>query len=249
MREETRYHPDAVIGEFGRVASAVARGEPRDAILEVIASSVRRLVDADLTTVALRLRNGRVRTVAADGVDADRYRGQEYDPESSYAVHVLRSGVPVVVDDLSSVPLAKFRAAGQPLGPTVFAPIRVEGPYGSLSACRVRGREPFSTTDLDVISAFAAQSGTVIENDGRRRKTIGEELERERSRIAAELQGSAINEIFAASLTLARVVNECRGQERELVVHAVGSLDHSIKLIRQAVYGLRDRAESGRPDE
>ena len=55
MRDEARYSPDAVIGAFGHVASAIAAGGRRDAVLNLIASSVRELVEGDLAGVALRL--------------------------------------------------------------------------------------------------------------------------------------------------------------------------------------------------
>jgi two-component system, NarL family, sensor histidine kinase DevS len=240
MRNEARYSPDAVIGAFGHVASAIAAGGRRDAVLNLIASSVRELVDGDLAGVALRLPDGRVQTVVADGVDADFHRGEIYEADRSFADRVLRTGQPLVVDNLSEVPAAGRAVPGCNLGPSAFVPIRVNGPYGVLSVCRLVGRESFTDTDLDVIACFAAQSALVIENDCRRRRANALQRISDQARIAEELHDTAISEIFSASLTLSQLVNQTTDDERELAVHTIGSLDNAIKLIRQAIFGLNE---------
>lgn len=241
MRQEARYSPDAVIGAFGRVAAAVAAGGHRDSVLSLIAIEVRDLVDGDLASVTLRRDDGMLTTVVAEGVDADKYRGQIYPGEKSFSDQVLRTGEPMVVEDLSAVYVAlrQFPEIAA-LGPSAFVPVRIDGPYGALSVCRVVGKPTFTQTDLDVIACFASQSALVIQSDCRRRRNASLDLIAEQARIAADLHDTAINEIFSASLTMSGLVNQTNPDQRELVVHAISALDNAIKLIRQAIFGLSE---------
>ncbi|MEY2473163.1 MAG: hypothetical protein QOK28_2492 [Actinomycetota bacterium] len=240
MLDEMKYHPDAVIGAFGRVAAAVAAGGRRDAVLSLIASSVCELVDADVAGVTLRLDDGMLMTVVAEGVDAESFRGRVYPPEGTSTDRVLRTGEAVLVDNLSDVPVIGARLPGVALGPSAFVPVTIDGPYGVLSVSRLVNRPGFSDVDLDVIRCFAAQSALVVQNDCRRRRNVALDLIAERARIAEDLHDTAINEIFSASLTMSGIANQASPEQRELVVNAINALDNAIKLIRQAIFGLSE---------
>jgi signal transduction histidine kinase len=127
-----------------------------------------------------------------------------------------------------------------PIGPIAFVPVVIDGPYGVLAVSRSVGRPQFSQMDLDVIACFAAQSALVIENDCRRRRNISLDRIADQARIAAELQDTAISEIFSASLTMSRLANSSDPEAAGLAVHAISSLDNAIKLIRQAIFGMKE---------
>ena len=238
--EDTKFHPDEVIGAFGRVASAIAAGRRRNEVLQLIASSVRELVDGFLAAITLPLEDENLMTVAADGPDAASYRGKIYPADGTTTAQVLSTGHAFVVEDLSAVPVIGARLPGVPLGPTAFVPVVIDGPYGVLSVSREVGAEPFTETDLEVIACFAAQSSHVIQIDCRRRRTAELDRVTDHVRIAAQLQDTAISEIFSASLTMSRLANSGDATQSELAVHAISSLDNAIKLIRQAIFGLRE---------
>ena len=240
MLGDTKFQPDRVIAAFGRVAAAIAAGRRRNEVLQLIASSVRDLVDGDRATVILPARDGYLLTVAADGIDAHVFRGQVYPAEGTSTQRVLRTGETLVVDNLTEDPVVGPRLNGLPIGPIAFVPVTIDGPYGVLSVSRTLGRPQFSQTDLDGIACFAAQSALVIENDCRRRRNISLDRVADQARIAAELQDTAISEIFSASLTMSRLANSSDPEAAELAVHAISSLDNAIKLIRQAIFGMKE---------
>jgi GAF domain-containing protein len=246
MLYDTKYHPDAVIGAFGRVAAAVANGGRRDAVLSLIATSVLELVGADSAGVTLRAADGQLVTVVAEGADAESYQGVRYPPEGTSTDRVLRTGEAVVVDNLSTVPVIGVRLPGVALGPTAFVPVMVDGPYAVLSVSRLVGRPVFTDTDLEVIRAFAAQSALVIQNDCQRRRSMALDVIAAQARLADELHDTAIQEIFAASLMMSGLANQIDKEQRELVVTAIGALDNAIKLIREAIFGLREDGATAR---
>jgi GAF domain-containing protein len=239
--EHVGWYASAVIGAFGRVAAAVVAGRRRDEVLQVIASSARQLVDADLAGVTLLLDDGDVLTVAADGLDAELYRGRRYASEGTTTDKVLRTGKIVVIEDMSTAPLVRARLPDADMGPTVFVPIIIDGPYGSLSVSRRIGREPFDDDEISVLATFAAQAALVLERDCQRRRAAELDRVAEQARIAAQLQENAVNEIFNASLLLSRLANEIGDSDKQgLVFHSIDALDNAIKLIRQAAFGLND---------
>ena len=242
---ESRFHPDRVISAFGKVAAAIAAGGRRNDVLQLIAASVRDLVDADLAGVTLRLPNDELLTVAADGPGSARHLGRRYPHEGSRSDVVLRSGKTLVIDDLSANAEVTSRVPGLGLGPTVFAPVLIDGPNGVLAVSRVVGREIFTADEVELITSFAAQAALVLRRECERRRAAALARVADQARIAAELQDTAISEIFAASLTMSRLAGSADPEESELAVHAIASLDNAIKLIRQAIFGMEEsRGES-----
>jgi GAF domain-containing protein len=245
--DELRFHPDQVIGAFGRVAAAIAAGRRRNDVLQLIASSVRELVDADLAGVTLRLANDDLFTVAADGPDGPLYVGRRFAHEGTTSDIVLRSGETIVVEDLSANPTVARRLPGSRLGPTVFAPVMIEGPYGVLSVSRFVGRASFTEDEVELIRSFATQAAIVLARECERQRAATVDKVNDQARIAAELQDTAISEIFSASLTMSRLASSSNPDEAALAAHAIASLDNAIKLIRQAIFGLKESGAG--PDE
>jgi GAF domain-containing protein len=233
----------AVIGAFGRIASAVVAGRQRNEVLGMIAASTRQLVDADLAAVVLHLPGDDLLITAADGLDADRYRGMCYRAAGTSSEHVVRTGESVVVENLSNMPVVEGRITGLALGPTAFVPITVDGPNGALGVSRLVGRDQFDQEDIALVRTFAGQAALILERDCQRRRA--RELDRitEQTRIATELHENAAGEVFSASLLLSRLASDLdeNASERALLIDAIDRLDHSIKLIRDAAFNLSGR--------
>jgi len=69
----------------------------------------------------------------------------------------------------------------------------------------------------------------------------------DRDRLAAELQSSVVQRIFAAGLKLQAVLSLAPGGEvRHRVESSVDDLDDAIRLLRQAIFGLERRSRPGR---
>jgi GAF domain-containing protein len=233
--------PDEVVAAFGRVANAIVSGAERDEVLASLVTVLRELVDGDIAAVALRLPDGNLEVLAAEGVDAHIYRGVRFAPAGTETDHVMRTGETLGVENLSArysdnPPLP----SGNP-GPAVFVPLRVDGPDGALAVMRLKGRADFAEDERQLIRAFTDQAAAMLEGDLDRRRDVLLDRINDQARIAQELNSSAINELYAAGLTLSRLYNQATDREtRELVVRAIAVLDGAIKLIRQAVFGLAD---------
>jgi GAF domain-containing protein len=231
--------PDAVVAAFGRVANAIVSGAERDDVLTSIVSSLRELVDGDIAAVALRLPDGNLEVLAAEGVDADLYIGARFPPAGTTVDQVMRTGETLGVENLSAKYATKPSLPGGNPGPAVLVPLRIDGPHGALAVMRLAGREDFEEHERALIRTFTDQATAMLEGDLDRRRDAVLERINDQVRIAEELNSSAINELYNAGLTLSRLYNRTTDREtRELVVRAIEVLDHTIKLIRQAVFGL-----------
>jgi GAF domain-containing protein len=240
MQTAQREYASAAITTFGRMASAVVAGRGRNEVLDLLAASARQLLRADVATVALRGSDGDVQIVATVGAEAEAYRGTRFPPEGTSTDHVLRTGEPIVVRDISDDPVVGPRLNGAPIGPIVFVPISVDGPYGVLSVGRLRGGAVFDNDDVAVLQTLADQAALVLELDCHRRRAADRDRLAAGSRVAADLQERAVSEVFAATLTLSQLANSVSdASQRELVVQAIDALDRAIKQIRQsALSGL-----------
>jgi GAF domain-containing protein len=235
---ESKFHPDDVIGAFGRVAAAIAGGQRRNDVLQLIAASVRKLTDADVAGVTVRLANDDLLTVAADGPGTSQYLGRRFIHEGTATDVELRSGEAILIRDLSANPAVARLLPELALGPTVFAPVLLDGPYGVLTVARYPRREVFSSEEVELIGSFAGQAALVLGRECERQRAAARDRLADQARIAAELQDTAISEIFSASLTMSRLANSADPEEADLAVHAIASLDNAIKLIRQAIFGI-----------
>jgi len=125
--------PDEIVAAFGRVANAIVSGAERDEVLTSLVGSLRQLVDGDVAAIALRLPDGDLEILAAEGVDAEVYLGQRFAPTGTESGHVMSTGETVAVENIS----ARYSQnpslpSGNP-GPAVFVPVRVDGPDGALA--------------------------------------------------------------------------------------------------------------------
>jgi GAF domain-containing protein len=238
---ESRFHPDRIIGAFGRVAAAIAAGQRRNDVLQLIAEAVCGLVDADLAAVTLILNNDDLLTVAAAGVNSPGQKGRRFHHEGASVDLVMRSGDTTVVKNLSADPEVARRIPELHLGPGVFAPLLIDGPSGMLCVSRNFGRDQFAPEEVEVIGSFASQAALVLRRECERQRAANLDRIADQARIASELQDTAISEIFAASLTMSRLANSADAEQSELAVHAIGSLDNAIKLIRQAIFGMQEK--------
>jgi GAF domain-containing protein len=237
----TRTSPDEIVAAFGHVAAAIVSGAERDEVLAAIVAALRPLVDGDTVALALRLPDGNLEVLAAEGVDADMYRGARFEPTGTETDRVMRTGETVGVKNLSANYADNPPMPGGNPGPAVFVPVRVDGPDGALAVMRLKGREDFGEEERQLIRAFTEQTTAMLEGDLDRRRDAMLERINEQARIAAELNSSAINELYDAGLTLSRLYNHARDVEtRRLVLRAIEVLDGTIKMIRQAVFGQNE---------
>jgi signal transduction histidine kinase len=246
--ERTRHH-EAVIEALSEVASTLVAGTARDDVLQLIAGRARELVGGDLAAISLLLPDGRLQATVADGGGADSIVGEAFSATQSVAGEVLRTGQPVMVDDVSSDPRVAQQRLREGFGPALFVPLTDEGePYGALSVIRLHGSARFTSGDAELLGSFAAQANVVLELDSRRAQLDRLTLLESQERIARDLHDSAIQRIFAASLMLTGAASQVgEGPLRERIEQAVDELDTATRLIRGVIFDISSRSSSDEP--
>jgi signal transduction histidine kinase len=170
----------------------------------------------------------------------------ELDPQ---AVYTLRSGEPVVVEDLDAEqrfgPAPVLREHGVVSAVSVVIPGR-DRPFGVLGAYATSFRI-FSENDVNFLQAVANVLATAVERTEAEQERR-EVREAERSRMARDLHDEALGDLSYA-LAEAQLVQSMSGEEEttqrlERLVEAIKRAGHQL---RGAVYDLRLGAEQDRP--
>ena len=225
------------------IAHAALSSDDPDEVLRLVVRSAAELAEADLGLVMARGEDGRVTVEAAHGD-----RGRDDDPVGlvlsarSSAARVARSGVPVVVDDVTTDPrTAPFvPKALRGYGPFAAAPFGTrERPLGVLTVYRRRGADPFTPAAVEILTAFAAQAGLVVllaeGSTARQRVAVYEE----RERIARDLHDVTVQRLYAAGMQLDRLSRRVSRRHAATLTEAVDQLDETITEIRATVGRLR----------
>ena len=151
--ENARLHEDAARRERWLAAGAeltavLLRPDTEESALQIVADRARELAGADASWVVAGPDDGHLTLRVVSGMPADPTVMARLDLSSSLARSVVRSGVPIAVEDLSADRRALDVAAAlgwDPLGPTVIVPLRssqdvdgVEGVVGVVGVVGVR---------------------------------------------------------------------------------------------------------------
>ncbi|MBA8929109.1 signal transduction histidine kinase [Kutzneria viridogrisea] len=231
------------------ITTAALSGDDPDAVLPLVVRGAAELAAAHLCLVSVRGEDDRLTVEAAHG--GTNPVGIVLSARSA-AARVARSGIPVVVDDLTSNPVT---------APFVPPQLRIYGPFavvpfgtrerrlGALAVYRRRGHVPFTATDIEMLTAFAAQAGlALVLAEGwtaRQRLAVYEE----RERIARDLHDVIIQRLYAAGVQLdlldRRLAGKLTDQEAQRLADAVDQLDQTIAEVRGHVRALR----SGDPSD
>jgi two-component system, NarL family, sensor histidine kinase DevS len=244
LYEDTRRR-EAELAALHEVGTALLAGTDTHAILEVVATRARELVDAELATIALPEPGGAtVRIQVAVGVHADQVLGQSFDRAGSITAEVLDAGAPLALQNLAHDPrVTQPQVRLGMLGPAVFVPLG--GPdqvLGSLSVSRAVGAPQFASRDVEVLQQFAGQAGIVIDH-GRTREDLHRlSLLEDQERIARDLHDTVIQRLFATGLSLQGATRLIRDDEaRRRVEAAVEDLDTTVRHIRTVIFDVETR--------
>jgi signal transduction histidine kinase len=231
------------------IATAALSGDDPEAVLALVVRSAAELAEADLGLVMARAGNGTLTVEAAHGtptVPAIDPIGLSLSARSS-AARVARSGVPIVVDDVTTDPrTAPFVPKElKRYGPFAAAPFGTEERrLGALTVYRKRGATPFTPATVDVLTAFAAQAGLVLvlaEGTTARERL---DLYVERERIARDLHDVIVQRLYAAGMQLdllaRRPVRRLARKDAARLAEAVDQLDATIADVRAVVRALRN---------
>ncbi|WP_051371115.1 GAF domain-containing protein [Streptomyces sp. 142MFCol3.1] len=232
------------------IAHSLMSGNGRTDVLNLIAEHARGITGSALAAVATPMEDTHSLTVEiAMGVDAEAHRGLVLSVQESLVGLAFTAVAPVTSDDVQH----DERISPQPprfggLGPAVAAPIGTGGAdvRGVVLLARNSGRPVFSGKETEMLQNFAAQAAIALELAERRRDTEQIAVLQDRERIARDLHHVAIQRLFEAGMTLqsvGRLVDHPEAAER--ILRAVDELDETIKIIRSAIFGLRERDAAG----
>lgn len=230
------------------IAQAALTADDPDEVLRLIVRRAAELAGADLGLVMARGDDGRVTIEAAHGErapDGEDPVGLVLSARSS-AARVARSGVPVVVDDVTTDPrTAPFvPKALRGYGPFAAAPFgTAERRLGVLTVYRRRGADAFRPATVDVLTAFANQAGLVVllaEGSTARQRVA---IYQERERIARDLHDVIVQRLYAAGVQLdvlgRRLSRRLARRDAARLAEAVDQLDETISEVRATVGRLR----------
>ncbi len=210
----------------------------------VIARRLRQVADADAVNVLLPGRDAsQISVAAAVGTGSDTLAARSYPAGDPAVRSALAVDAAVLVADYERqsddvLPLSEVMA----VGPVMVIPLeRAPRRRGMLVLARARGRDPFTTSDLELATTFANHAAIALElADGRANRERVVVLE-DRDRIARDLHDHVIQRLFAAGLTIESVATGLaegtRGADR--LVEVVTDLDATISQIRTSIFQLR----------
>jgi signal transduction histidine kinase len=223
------------------IARAALTEDDPDQVLRLVVRAAAELAEAALGLVMARGPDGRVTVEAAHGDQDDDPVGLVLSARSS-AARVARSGVPVVVDDVTTDPrTAPFvPRALRGYGPFAAAPFgTAERRLGVLTVYRRRGAPPFTPVAVEVLTAFATQAGLVVllaeGSTARQRVAVYEE----RERIARDLHDVIVQRLYAAGVQLDLLGRRLPRRHATRLAEAVDQLDETITEVRGTVARLR----------
>ncbi|MEA2683664.1 MAG: hypothetical protein QOK05_1992 [Chloroflexota bacterium] len=237
--ERRRRSLEAVSALGDRIIS----GDDTAAVLDSVAAYARELVHADISMIVGRVQAGRTPVVmVADGHGQALLRGMEVPADGSLSGEVMRTGLPLVVEDASTSSHAYLPlVSSADMGPTIFVPLRLRGEVlGTLSVANRRGGRAFSADDLALVQTFANQASVALESSRAKEDRERLALLDERERIGRELHDGVIQSLFAVGMSLQGTsMGSAEEETRRRLEGAVEELDRAILDLRNYIFGLQ----------
>jgi signal transduction histidine kinase len=215
-----------------------------DEALEAIAARAREVAGADVAWVVTGTDPSELVLRVVSGAPVDLVAMRSLPMEESLASRVVRSGEPVVVEDLAVERGAVDPSAlpGWPrLGPVMVLPLRSpNGAEGVLSLAWTPDRaESFHSVDASLPASFAEQAALALQVARARHDEQRLTLFEDRDRIGRDLHDLVIQRLFAVGLTLESSARLTRDPElSDRLARAVDDLDATIKEIRRTIFAL-----------
>jgi signal transduction histidine kinase len=225
------------------ITSDILAGSDPDSLLAGIAEHARDLAGADAATILTTGSvTGQLVVAAAAGAHASELLGQTVPADESISGEVMRTGKPLLLEDVSSDPRAH-----QPTvrlgdhGPALFMPLRVRGrATGTLMVANLKGGRHFDEQTLRFVETFADQASVTIEYARAQADVQRMGLMEDRERIAKELHDGIIQSLFAVGMGLQGTALMTGSPEQSARIEgAVGELDRVIRDLRNYIFGLR----------
>ncbi|WP_246372339.1 GAF domain-containing sensor histidine kinase [Nocardioides pelophilus] len=221
-----------------------------DGVLSRIVEVASRLVDARYAAL------GVLNPGEGDRLQTFIYHG--IGPESAAEIGELPRGhgllgliidqpQPLRLHDIAQHPASYgFPPHHPPMHSFLGVPVRIRGQvFGNLYLTEKNDGSDFTTEDEEIVVAFAAAAGVMIENARARDDQQRLALLEDRDRIGRDLHDLIIQRLFAVGLSIqssARLPD--RDEAADRLDRAVSDIDATIKDIRRTIFALGSRAAS-----
>jgi signal transduction histidine kinase len=215
-------------------------------VLALLAARARELAGAATATLVLAMTDAELTVVAADGLHADRLRGQWFPAAGTLSGDVMASDHAIALDDLSS-----DERTDQPLiaiggfGPAMCLPLVARGRrLGTLSVVRQKGQPQFGDDDLQLGVSFAAQAAVALDYGDAQAKRRRVAVYDERERIGHDLHDLVIQRLFAAGLAMDAITGRVTDQAvAQRLYDVADEIDAAIGDLRSSIFGLHVRRQ------
>ena len=231
----------------GRITTALLSQDDSDAVLRMVMSEGRQLVDADEVLIT-RPVDGHEELLELLGLDGAPTRaGSAGVALPGTVTQLVCDHGPVRTDDF--LVDSRFTAAWArhpDIGPMIATALSTQHrpTFAVLIVTRRRGRPAFTDPDRDAITQFAAQVTLSLELARSRTDSDQLQVVRERARIARDMHDHIIGRLFGTGIALQRIarwITDPPGH-RQLAAR-LDDLDGVIRDLRTMIYGLdRDPA-------
>jgi signal transduction histidine kinase len=216
-------------------------GDEIDDPLREVSERAMDLANADYTALAL-IQGDHLHVQYVSGLaGAEEIRNRVTPLPDTLEMATLRAGDALVYTDLGeqAAPYVGAFEAEQ-LGPALIIPlVGAESMTGLLLLGRFQESTPFSHSELDLASAFAAQASIALELEAARQVQEKFLLVEERDRIARDLHDHVVQRLFATGLSLHSALPQLDDDMAQRVSQAMYAIDETIRQIRNTILTLR----------
>jgi PAS domain S-box-containing protein len=151
-----------------QTAHSISASLDIDTVLQLITEQAKILLHADACRIhLLDSTHGVLRCVVAVGPASDAAMALELKPGEGLTGHIVKLGEPLIVNDASADPRGVHIPGTPEDDPEclALAPLRIrQRTIGVMTVRRLGLEHPFVPSDLDLLTAFAAQAAVAIEN-------------------------------------------------------------------------------------
>jgi signal transduction histidine kinase len=225
------------------ISGLLARESTGDESLHLIADRARRVSGADVAWIVVENEDDlTVRTVSGPAVSMVDLRDVSLD--RSLAREVLRTGEPIVVEDMREDPRAVTlsQIEGWPdVGPAIVVPLRSDDVVvGTLAlAWKLENAHRFHEVDARLPASFAEQAALALQILRSRASEQRLAVFEDRDRIGRDLHDLVIQRLFAVGLSLQSLTRVSDVPEvTKRIESAVEDLDATIRDIRRSIFAL-----------
>ena len=219
--------------------------------LQLIVDTVKRLADADVVTLVVpSIEAGVLRVAVAAGEGAEELRDLHYSADDTLVALAMDTGRGVRVGSIGEEQSHRVHLSQVvDVGAVMVVPLSgATESQGAIMAGRLRGRQNFTTADLDMAEVFANHAAIARELVEARADQQRLAVLEDRARIARDLHDHVIQRLFGAGLSVQSMATVL-GEDDDLGLRlgrVVEDIDAAIGQIRTSIFQL-DSAESSRP--